>query len=111
MNHQFLIMWDCHGLEYLVDITADNQRRMWETLRGELASESALPNLSHLMLRARYNSQRHYEIYVVEAQEGITADDIREMFENAPQQAADTIRRLGECLYSDRANQEKVKIV
>ena len=78
-------------------------------MKGRPAA-SGLPNLNHLMLRARYNSQRHYEIYQVEATEGITADDIRHMFEAAPQQAADTIRRLGHCYYSDRAKSDQVVI-
>lgn len=111
MNHQFLIMWDCNGLECLVDITEDEQRRMWEQLSGNFASESAIPNLNHLILRARYNSQRHYEIYIVEAVEGISKDDIAEMFELNPQYAADTIRRLGQKLYSDRVDTRQVKIV
>ena len=110
MSHQFLIMWCNEGLECCIDITADEQRRMWQSLRGEPVSESAIPNYNHLLLRARYNSQRHYEIYSVEAIDGITAEDIREMFEADPQMAADTIRRLGHCLHSDRAERQRVVI-
>lgn len=73
-------------------------------------SESKLPSLGHIMLRARLNSHRHYEIYTVEATDGITAEDIREMFEASPQSAADTIRRLGHCLHSDRAEKNRVLI-
>jgi hypothetical protein len=83
---------------------------MWQQLKGEPVSESANPNYNHLLLRARYNSQRHYEIYSVEATDGITAEDIREMFETSPQSAADTIRRLGHCLHSDRSEKYKVAI-
>jgi hypothetical protein len=54
--------------------------------------------------------QRAYEIYTVEATEGITADDIRDMFENSPQTAADTIRERGNCLHSDRAESNRVLI-
>jgi hypothetical protein len=103
-------MWDQLGLECCIDITEDEQRRMWQQLKGEPVSESAIPNYQHLLLRARYNSQRHYEIYSVEATDGITAEDIREMFEDSPQTAADTIRRLGHCLHSDRAERHKVLI-
>ena len=103
MNHQFLIMWDCLGLEFVIDITEDEQRRVWQRLRGEPVSETAVPNIEHLKLRARFNSQRHYEIYVVEATDGITADDIRDMFEANPQTAADTVRDRGHCIHSDRA--------
>ncbi len=110
MSHQFLIMWDQLGLECCVDVTEDQQRRMWQKLKGEPVSESAIPNYNHLLLRARFNSQRHYEIYSVEATDGITADDICEMFEADPQSAADTIRRLGHCLHSDRATKDRVLI-
>ena len=110
MSHQFLIMWCNEGLECCIDITEDEQRRMWQKLKGEPVSESAIPNYQHLLLRARYNSQRHYEIYSVEATDGITAEDIREMFEANPQSAADTIRRLGHCLHSDRAERQRVVI-
>jgi hypothetical protein len=103
MSHQFLIMWDQLGLEYVGDITEDEQRRMWQTLRGEPVSASKIPSLNYLMLRARFNSQRHYEIYTCEAVDGITAEDIREMFEADPQGAADTIRSRGHCIHSDRA--------
>lgn len=110
MSHQFLIMWDQLGIECCIDVTEDQQRRMWQKLKGEPVSESAIPNYQHLLLRARFNSQRHYEIYSVEATDGITAEDIREMFEADPQTAADTIRRLGHCLHSDRAQRDRVLI-
>ena len=103
MSHQFLIMWCNEGLECCIDVTADQQRRMWQKLKSEPMSESAIPNYNHLLLRAKVNSHRHYEIYTVEATDGITAEDICEMFEADPQGAADTIRRLGHCLHSDRA--------
>ena len=83
---------------------------MWQKLKGEPMSESAIPNYNHLLLRARFNSQRHYEIYSVEATDGITAEDIRTMFEADPQSAADTIRRLGHCMHSDRATNDRVLI-
>lgn len=109
MNHQFIVVWDNTGLEYIGNITLDEQQRTWAALKGE-ELKYTIPNLNHLMLRARYNMQRHYEIYIVTATDGITASDIQQMFEAAPQQAADTIRRLGQCLYSDRAEQDKILI-
>jgi hypothetical protein len=110
VSHQFLIVWDQLGLECCIDITEDEQRRMWQKLKGEPVSESAIPNYNHIMLRARLNSHRHYEIYICEATDGITAEDIKEMFEASPQSAADTIRRLGHCLHSDRAEKNRVLI-
>jgi len=108
VNHQFIIMWDCNGLEVCCDVTKAQQKTVWEKLRGELPSESGIPNLGHLKLRAQYNTQRHYEIYIVDAVEGITEEDIRYMFEENPQYAADTIRRIGTCFHSDRATEKPV---
>lgn len=108
-DHQFVAMWDCYGLEYLGDITAAEHNRTWLALQGK-PFEVTIPNLLHLELRARYNMQRHYEIYIFNAKEGITAEDIREMFEADPQSAADTIRRIGHCYYSDRREERNIKI-
>jgi hypothetical protein len=101
MNHQFVAMWDCNGLEYVCDITEKQGQKIWNRISGR-GEDPRIPNLMHLRLRAQFNSQRHYEIYVFEANEGITEQDIVDMFDAAPQQAADTIRELGHCVYSDR---------
>jgi hypothetical protein len=110
MEHQFVVMWDNTGLEFVGDYTDYAQDQMWATLQGK-KSEKTFVNLMHLQLRARYNSQRHYEIYLVNATEGITADDIRAMFDADPQTAADLIRERGFKYYSDRVETNKVKIV
>jgi hypothetical protein len=108
-DHQFVAMWDCHGLEYVGDVTEAEQDRTWSALQSKPPT-ATIPNLLHLELRARYNTQRHYEIYIFNAQEGIGADDIREMFEADPQTAADTIRRIGHKFYSDRREEHNIKI-
>jgi hypothetical protein len=110
-EHQFVVMWDCNGLEYVADITADHQRMTWESLKGNDSPRHSYANPQHLMLRAKFNPQRHYEIYTFNAAEGITKEDIESMFENSPQTAADTIRKVGYCFYSDRAELDKRKIV
>ena len=105
-EHQFLVVWDCNGLEYLADITADQQRVVWDKLKGVDSPRHSYANPQHLILRAKCNPQRHYEIYTFNAVEGITEDDIRGMFKHSPQTAADTIRKVGHCMHSDRAQQE-----
>ena len=95
----FAIMWDCNGLE-AVERVPNPADRTFALLKG--VEPPRPPNIMHWELRARYNSQRHYEIYIITADSGITEDDIRDMFEADPQSAADTIRRIGEKYYSDR---------
>jgi hypothetical protein len=110
MEHQFVVMWDNTGLEFVGDYTDYAQDTMWATLQGK-RPEKTFVNLMHLELRARSNTQRHYEIYLINATDGITADDIRDMFDRNPQTAADLIRERGHKYYSDRVNNNQVKIV
>lgn len=109
MHHQFVVMWDNQGLEFVGDWTEYSQDKMWSELQDKKPTKTFV-NLMHLQLRARYNSQRHYEIYIVNAVEGITAEDIRSMFETDPQSAADLIRERGYKFYSDRLETQKLKI-
>jgi hypothetical protein len=100
-------MWDCRGLEAVARVPnpADTT---FALLKG--AEPPKPPNILHWELRARYNSQRHYEIYVITATPGISEQDIREMFDANPQSAADTIRRIGHKFYSDRREENQVVI-
>jgi len=110
MRQLFLIVWCNKGLEYIGNYTEYDQARTWAALSNTKCTVK-FPNLMHLELRARYNPQRHYEIYIVETDESVTADSLRALFESCPQVAADLIRERGHCYYSDRADQARVKIV
>ena len=106
-TNDFVIVWDQTGLEYVGNITADEQHRIMAALSGQPAV-SALPNIMHLRLRAQYNQQRHYEIYFLTAESSITEQDICDWFRTSPQQAADLVRERGQVFYSDRAQQRPV---
>jgi hypothetical protein len=103
-NGIFAIMWDCNGLESVVRLP-NPEDRTFALLKGVKPPE--MPNINHWRLRARFNTHRNYEIYVITAQPGITEDDIQRMFESNPQVAADTIRRIGSCFHSDRDTKER----
>ena len=104
-NNRFVVMWDCHGLE-AVEQLPDPAETTFALLKG--AEPPNPPNIMHWRLRAQFNPQRHYEIYVFETVKGITKDDIVEMFEASPQHAADTIRRIGTVFHSDRRTEKAV---
>lgn len=108
-THHFLLMWCCEGLEYIGDITQDQQAATWAALKNQ-EHHSQIPNLMHLELRARYNSQRFYEIYIVEAAEGISKENLQEMFEHDPQSAADLIRRRGQRIFGEPMSRQRVQI-
>ena len=102
-NNRFVVMWDCNGLE-AVEQLPDPAETTFALLKGEEPPKP--PNIMHWRLRAQFNTQRHYEIYVFETVKGITKDDIVEMFEASPQHAADTIREIGTVFHSDRQTQK-----
>ncbi len=106
----FAVMWDCRGLEAITELP-DPALKAWAML-GNKPVPRMTHNINHWMLRARYNPQRHYEIYAISVTSGVTQDDLVEMFTQNPQSAADLIRSRGEKLYSDRRSaDEKIAII
>lgn len=103
----FAVMWDNQGLEAVAHIP-DLKMSTFALLKNQ--KPPVPPNLLAWELRARYNSQRHYEIYLISVEPGIDETDIRTMFEGDPQYAADLIRSRGQKFYSDRLEQRKVVI-
>lgn len=61
-----------------------------------------------LTLRARYNPQRHYEIYAVDCSEDMDEAFWREQWEENPQFTADLIREKGHKIFSDRRQTKPV---
>ena len=74
---------------------------MWAALKGEKPS-ARIPNLNFLILRARANPQRNYEIYTVQVEADVTLKDIQAMFKDSPQDIVELVRARGHKLYSDR---------
>jgi hypothetical protein len=113
-TNAYLVYWCEEGLESVVPITEyehcdrDNMFRVLndhETVRNPLNQI-----IQNMMLRARVNNQRHYELYAIDCDNSIDKTDIEQMFENDPQSAADLFRSRGHRLYSDRAEKNRVKI-
>ena len=109
MTNTFLAMWDCNGLECLFDITNMEHDAMIAGLKNETFK---MPfNISTLMLRARVNSQRSYEIYSFSTESDIDYDDVRELFDSDPQSIVNLIRSKGRKIYSDYSPSNKKVIV
>lgn len=98
----FVVSWCCEGLEGIIPISELERQQTFDLLCGKESTVNPHSSVNMMVLRARFNTQRFYEIYAVSAAKGITADDIRGMFEADPQCAADIIREKGQKIYSDR---------
>lgn len=114
MSRTMVVMWDCYGLETVRPVDDIQQQRMWATLKGDDPDKLPMPlNLVALQIRAQANLQRNYEIYLLETEDSITVDDIVQSFESAPQEMADTVRRIGHRVYgrtTRRDEDAKVRI-
>jgi hypothetical protein len=105
----FLLSWDIHGIEAVINISEIEKDATWALLQDKPG-----PRLNGIvnsvMMRARMNSQRHYEVYSVTMSEDITEQDVRDMFEANPQGMADLIRERGHKMYSARLEPNEIKI-
>jgi len=105
-TNDFIIMWCSTGLEYIEDITGKRQQYTMSILAGNDPPKVA--NMEGMMIRARMNPQRNYEIYGLKCDTSITKDVIEEMFDNSPQEIVDLIRSHGVKFYSDRSSTKQV---
>ena len=105
----FLISFDCNGLETMQDISEFHPDN-WDKnqLMGVMMGKKYKPAPIHqqigmMVQRARANPQRHYEIYIQQADDEITAADFASAFNDNPQFWADFVReRHSVKIYSDR---------
>lgn len=110
-------MWDMLGLECIYDVGAYlaeheewEKRTMWATLKEEGPIEKPKPiPLQMMILRARANSQRSYEIY--EFSSTISMNEIKKEFSRNPQPLVEWIRENGHKVYSDYVKSDRKMIV
>jgi hypothetical protein len=114
-TNAYLIYWCNEGLESVTPITQYekwNEENTFRILKDEPTERNPLTYMIQMMtMRARFNPDRHYELYAIDCEENITKEQLEQMFENDPQTSADLIRNRGHRLFSHRAEPNKVKIV
>ena len=114
-TNAYMVYWCSEGLESVIPISEYekwDQENTFRILKDEDPVRNPLGGIIQMLtLRAKTNSHRHYELYAIEATDGITDKDIFEMFDASPQTSADTIRRIGVKLYSDRATHNNKVVI
>jgi hypothetical protein len=124
-HNVYLLSWDMTGLETILDLTMleklhaeEEKLRLVQILGdpdlkdpGNATLASVNRAVGSIMMRARANSQRHYEIYTIQTDPSVSEGDMWELFNSDPQHAAELIRERGNKLYSDRAEKRTQVIV
>ena len=116
-GNSFLVVWDMLGLESIFSIDdamtkVENyeKEKVWKTLKEEAIGQKPNPiPLQMLILRARHNSQRSYEIYSFNTT--MSENQVRKIFAKDPQPIVEWIRENGNKIYSDYIKQSKKAIV
>lgn len=114
-NH-FLAVWDNQGLECIYDIGEYLDRHeAWEKQKviailkdEEQVAPPKGPPLNMILMRAKFNSQRHYEIYEFTTE--MSMEEVKELFDECPQTIVDSIREVGHKIYSDREREDSIRI-
>jgi hypothetical protein len=113
-TNAFIFSWCQTGIEAIVPITQyehHDKQQLMNLLKDKPRARNPLNSIVRSMvLRARYNTQRHYEIYAVDCAEEMDEAFWREQWEEYPQETAELIRKRGHEIYSDRANTKEIKI-
>jgi len=113
-KNAFIFSWDQTGIEAIVPITQyehHDKQNLMRLLREQDPISNPLDRIVNmLVMRARYNTQRHYEIYAIDCVEDMDEAFWREQWEEYPQSTAELIRERGHKLYSDRVNTNQIKI-
>lgn len=96
-DNYFLLLWDEKGLDALADITSYRNHALAESIRylvGEKPKASEADRiLSQMLLRARFNSHRHPEVYGLRT--SVSAEALKEAFDTSPQETALLVRQKG----------------
>ena len=114
-TNAYLVYWCSEGLESVVPISEYEHIDAENTFRI-LSNQDPIRNpmysiIQMMILRGKFNTQRHYELYAIDCDQTIDKQDIEQMFDDDPQAAADLIRSRGVKVFSDRAVKNRVKIV
>lgn len=94
----YIVSWDNLGVEFFQEITEHHpenwaKNHLFDTIKQSKKVQKPLGfNLNTLILRAQFNTQRHYEIYVFSSEDNIGPEDIQEWFTTRPQDFANWVR-------------------
>jgi len=111
-TNAFIFSWDMYGIESIIPIS---QFEHWDKENLILLLKEQQPKknpldaiVRNLVLRAQFNSQRHYEIYAIDCESNLDENFWRQQWEQNPQFTADLIRERGHKLYSSRQTQKSI---
>jgi hypothetical protein len=94
----------------MLEVENYEKEKVWKMLKDEPVGKKPNPiPLQMILMRAKFNSQRSYEIYSFNTD--MSMSEVRAMFADDPQPIVEWIRENGNKIYSDYIKQERKMIV
>lgn len=107
-TNAFIFSWDQLGIESIIPISQyenHDKENLIRLLKDQKRVKNPLDSIiQQLIMRARFNPQRHYEIYAVDCDSSLDEEFWKQQWKEHPQFTAELIREKGHKIYSDRAN-------
>jgi len=109
----YIFSWDQYGIESIIP-TTEHEHFEQQNLINILSDKPCIRNplisiIQNLILRARYNPQRYYEIYAIDCSKDLSADFWREQWQECPQETADLVRSRGVKIFSNRRSHDDIE--
>jgi hypothetical protein len=111
----YIVSWDMLGVEFFEEITQHHpenwaKNHLFDSIKQSKKVEKPMGfSLQSLILRAQFNTHRHYEIYVFTSEDDTGPTDIQEWFERTPQEFANWVRENHSYkVYDNRAKTKAV---
>lgn len=103
----FVCYWDCNGFEVIKDMTPWEKQCLLDTISGKALSTPPV-NLTALTLRARFNPQRHPEIWTFNTGDDFDEESLWAYAETDPQVLVNLIRTNGKKIYGNSEYKDPV---
>ena len=109
-TNAFIFSWDMYGIESIIPITEYehfDHTNLLLMLAGEPTKRNPINSIvQSLIMRAKYNQQRRYEIYAIDCTEELDDEFWKQQWQDEPQATAELIRQRGLKIYSDRLTEK-----
>jgi hypothetical protein len=108
MARQWIVLFDTLGVDTLIPWDEIKQDAMLDVLAGRKPKGYLDKRVNMMVLRAQANMQRWPEVWAYDTAEDYEYEEMRKIWEGAPQSVADAVRDRGTNLFRHQRQKEVI---
>ncbi len=108
MSKQWVVMFDQSGVDTLIPCDEMKSREMLEWIGGKPFDSQLARHVQFAVIRAKSNHQRYPEVWVYDCEEDFSEEEMRSMWNGAPQVMADLVRKKGTCIFKSSKSKQLI---